>query len=268
MSKLISRSALWAALCLLLQVPGQGAVVQVQVKIENLAPTGSIAFAPLRLGFHAGVYDSFDGSQAAGEAIISIAEGGSGSAWFPAFGAAEPAATLGTVVPEPAGPLLPGGMASQVFAVDTAVNRYLTFGSMVVPSNDHFVGNDSPMQYELFDAGGQLNLTSIVLTGGAIWDAGSEATDPLQAAFLEIGTNALRTPQNGVVSLDFQELNAFNGLNTAAGYEFDSQLSADLEVYRVSFQVVSEPATALLTAWGILGGLLLRRGLVQANLRQ
>jgi hypothetical protein len=182
--------------------------------------------------------------------------------WFPAFMAAEPAATLGTVVPDPAGPLVPGAMAEAMFTVDTMVNRYFTFGSMVVPSNDYFIGNDSPMQYELFDAGGQLNIATILQRGSQIWDAGSEATDPVNAAFLQAGTNDLRTPQNGVVSFDFQDLSTFNGLTTAAGYDFNSQLSADLDVYRISFEVVPEPSsTALLAVFGLAGVLLLRRGL-------
>ncbi|MFN9969867.1 MAG: spondin domain-containing protein, partial [Phycisphaerae bacterium] len=122
------------------------------VNVRNLAPTNSISFAPLRVGFHSGVYDAFNSGQAAGNLIISIAEGGSGSAWFPAFAAADPGATLGTVLPNPAGPLLPGMSGSQVFTVDPAANRFFTFGAMVVPSNDYFIGNDSATQYMLFDA--------------------------------------------------------------------------------------------------------------------
>ncbi|MBA3484217.1 MAG: hypothetical protein H0T51_20640 [Pirellulales bacterium] len=55
----------------------------------------------------------------------------------------------------------------------------------------------------LFDAGGNLTITSILQEGRHIWDAGSEATDPMNAAFLVGGTNDLRTPQNGVVSSNF-----------------------------------------------------------------
>ena len=124
------------------------------------------------------------------------------------------------------------------------------------------MGNDSPTQYAVFDAGGQLALTSIVLKGSDLWNAGSEATDPLQAAFLQVGMNDLRTPENGVIGADFADLSTFNGLTTAGGYAFNSQLAADLDVYRISFEVVPEPSsTALLALSGILGGVLLRRGL-------
>ena len=53
---------------------------------------------------------------------------------------------LGTVVGMPPGPLLPGATASTIFTVDPSINRFFTFGSMVVPSNDYFIGNDDPME--------------------------------------------------------------------------------------------------------------------------
>jgi hypothetical protein len=72
----------------------------------------------------------------------------------------------------------------------------------------------------------------------------------VNAAFLVDGTNALRTPQNGVVGFSFSELSAFNGLTTAADYTFDSQLTADTDIYRISFAVVPEPSSAALVALG------------------
>jgi hypothetical protein len=229
-------------------VAARADVVLLRVSVENLAPSNSVAFAPLHVGFNAGVYDSFNSGQAASAAIVSIAEGGTGSAWFPDFMAADPTATLGTVAPNPAGPLLPGASASAVFTVDTDVNPYFTFGSMVVPSNDHFIGNDNPQGYRLFDATGQLQVAAISQFGRDIWDAGSEVTDPMNAAFLAIGNNALRTPENGVVNNDIDELNAYNGLQTAAGYTFQRQFGAADEVYRITFEVVPAPA-----AGGLLG---------------
>lgn len=226
------------------------AQVQLRVTVQNMAPANSIAYAPLRVGFHSGVYDSFNTGMAASNAIISIAEGGSGSAWFPAFAAADPTATLGTVVPSPAGPLLPGASASAVFNIDPSINRYFSFASMVVPSNDHFIGNDDPMQYMILDTQGHLLINSISQFGRDIWNAGSEATDPANAAFLVGGNNDTRTPENGVVRNEFAELDAFNGLTTAAGYVFNRQFSAGDEVYRISFELVPAPGAATVLAMG------------------
>ncbi len=63
------------------------------------------------------------------------------------------------------------------------------------------------------------------------------------------GNNDLRTPQNGVVTFDFSELDAYNGLTTAAGYVFNNSLSSGTNVARISFSnvtAVPEPSTYLL----------------------
>lgn len=233
--------------------------VQLRVTATNLAGPNDVTFAPLRVGFHNGTYDAFNNGEAASQAIISVAEGGSGSDWFPAFAAADPTATLGTVIGDPAGPLLPGQSASVDFMVDPTINRFFTFASMVVPSNDHFIGNDDPQAYELFDANGDLNLTSISQFGSQVWDAGSEITDPTAAAFLVGGTNALRTAENGVVSFNFSELDAYNGLETAAGYIFNRQFGASDEIYRITFEIVPAPSAAGALAMAGLIGLRRRR---------
>lgn len=227
----------------------QAAIVSVSVKVENLAPASGIAFAPLHVGFGSGSFDAFNIGQVATAPIISVAEGGSGSAWQPAFAAAEPLATRGTV----GGLLLAGGMATSTFVVDTALNRFFTFGAMVVPSNDFFIGNDSPTGHQLFDAAGNLLISQILQEADDIWDAGSELFDPAAAAF--VGNNNLRTPQNGVVSFNFSELAGFDGLTTGANYVFTSNLRADTPIYRISFQSevlrVPLPGTAVLALGGL-----------------
>lgn len=228
----------------------EAGVVTIRVTVENLAPENSVAFAPLRVGFHNGTFDAFNTGEAATAPIISVAEGGSGSDWFPAFAAAEPDAVLGTVLPDPAGPLLPGGSGSHDFTFDPAVaGRFFTFASMLIPSNDLFLGNDNPMAFELFDASGNLRLSQISQTVAQIWDANSEVADAANAAFVMGGNNDLRTPENGVVAFDASELNTFNGLTTGAGYVFsNNSLTADTEIYRISFSQVSavpEPGSFL-----------------------
>lgn len=224
--------------------------VDVTVTIENLAPANSVSFAPLRLGFNNGSFDAFNIGDVATAPIISIAEGGSGSAWLPAFAAADPTATIGSID----GALLPGQTRSATFSVDSAVNAYFTFAAMVVPSNDFFIGNDSPTAHRLLNADGTLALTSISQTAGQIWDAGSESFDPAAAAFVVGANNDLRTPQNSVVSFNFAELYGFNGAATAGGYTFNNQLTGSSPVYRISFAVapVPEPSTYALLAGGLL----------------
>ena len=222
-----------------LPLASQAAIVNVQVTVENLVAPNGVSFAPLRVGFHQGLFDAFNLGQVATAPIISVAEGGSGNAWFPAFAAADPTATLGTVVPNPAGPLTPGASGTASFMVDTDLNPFFTFAAMVVPSNDFFIGNDSPTRHRLFDAAGNLLITNILQRARDVWDAGSEIFDPAAAAF--VGNNDLRANQNSVVAFNFAELAAFNGLTTAAGYTFNSGLTADTSIYRISFALAPTP---------------------------
>tara|TARA_R110000868_G_scaffold241497_3_gene496668 strand:- start:382240 stop:383031 length:792 start_codon:yes stop_codon:yes gene_type:complete len=231
--------------------------VQIQVNVENLAPTNSVAFAPLRVGFHNGTYDSFDNGATASDAIVSIAEGGSGSEWFPAFGAADPTATLGTVAADAGGPLLAGGTGSAVFNIDPSANQFFSFGSMVVPSNDFFIGNDSSTAYQLLDASGNLLISEITQYGRDVWDAGSEVNGAFGAAFLAGSMNDDRVAENGTVSLNYEGLDVFNGLMTGAGYEFDRQFGGDDAIYRISFQVVPAPGSVM--ALGLGGLVAVRR---------
>ncbi len=241
--------------------PAHAGLMDVTVTIQNLAPANSISFAPLRLGFGNGTFDSFNNGQSAGtpptSAIISVAEGGSGSAWFPAFAAAEPSAVLGSV----GGALLPGASASAIFTFDTmsASNRFFTFANMVIPSNDLFLGNDNPAAFQLFNPDGSLAITTITQNAGQIWDANSEVADALNAAFVVGGNNSLRTPENVLVAFDISELSVFNGLTTAAGYTFsDAALTNSTPIYQITFSssaAAPEPGTLVFmaTALGLLG---------------
>jgi hypothetical protein len=244
--------------------PAQAAIVNVTVTFQNLAATNSVSFAPLRVGFHNGTFDSFNIGTTATAPIISIAEGGSGSAWFPAFAAAEPNAVLGTV----GGALVPTGnagggfasSASQTFTVDTNVNRFFTFASMVIPSNDLFIGNDNPAAFQILDNAGNLLISQINQTAAQIWDANSETADPANAAFVVGGVNANRTAENGVVAFDFSELNVFNGLTTGAGYVFNHGLVGATNVGRISFSVTAVPEPSSMALVGLVGiGLVVRR---------
>jgi len=250
MPSTLFRFARRAALAGVLATSGAAMAAQVNLTItaQNLAAPNSISFAPLHFGVHSGVFDAFNIGQVPGAGITSVAEGGDGVTWQSDFATADPTATRGTI----AGLLQPGETRSLTVQVDTTINQFFTFASMAVPSNDFFIGNDSPTRYLLLDASGNLLISSIGQKARQIWDNGSEVFDPAAAAF--VGNNDLRANQGSVVAFNFAELAAFNGLTTGANYVFASGLTADSDVYRLSFQVtpVPEPETFAMLAAGLL----------------
>lgn len=273
---MIRLPAFFAAASLAWVVAADTQAISLRITVENLAPANSVATAPLRFGFGNGTFDAFNNNETAfllgagdiaDAPIVTIAEGGSGSAWFPAFAAAEPNADLGSVISQPSGnfpsggPFVPGDVSSTIIDVDPA-NQFFTFGTMVVPSNDHFLGNDSPTAFQVFDGAGNLILDEINQLASQIWDAGSETENPANAAFLPgIGINAQRENENEPVTFNFADLSAFDGLATAGGYTFDSSLlTADTPVLRISFAVVPEPSSYLLAlSAGAVGVVIWRR---------
>jgi hypothetical protein len=247
-------SLLWLTVVVLVASENaQAALVNVTVTVRNLAPANSVSFTALRLGFGNGTFDSFNNGQIATAPIISVAERGTGVDWFPAFAALEPNAVLGSVGTN----LFPGSNAqSNTFLVDSmsANNRYFTFANMVLPSNDLFLGNDNPLQYQLFDASGNLRINSITQTARQIWDAGSEAAVIANAAFIRGSMTPPRVLENGVVRFSRAELNIFNGQTTNAGYVFsDAGLTDATDVYEISFSVaaVPEPSSMVIGAIGL-----------------
>ncbi len=253
------------ALCVV-SVAAHAQLRTVTVTITNRAAANSISFADTHLGFHRGVFDAFDIGTASAPGIISVAEGGVGGQWQTDFAAADPTATRGII----GMPLLPGQSRSQSFIVNAGLNRFFTFAAMVIPSNDFFIGNDNPLQYRLFDDAGNLLINRISQRYNQIWDGGSEAFSIANAAFLVNGNNDLRTPQNGVVRFNFDELFGFDGQTTAAGYVFTSGRTPEREIYTIDFtssvNVVPEPSTVILMASGLLmlGVVARRRGARQA----
>ncbi|MCU0702835.1 MAG: spondin domain-containing protein [Fimbriiglobus sp.] len=254
------RTGLALTVGLLLTSVASAGPLNVTVTVRNVAPANSVAFAALRLGFHNGTFDAFDEGRSATDPIISVAERGNGAAWFQAFQSADPNAVVGSVG---GGPLMPGQSATQSFTVDPIANPFFTFATMVVPSNDLFLGNDSPTRFRLFDESGRLVIDRIDQSAADIWDAGSEAADAANAAFLVGGVNDLRTPQNGVVLFDRSELSTYRGLTTRGGYTFDDRLLADgTGVYEIQITATPEPGTialVILAAAGAVGGSRLRR---------
>ena len=63
--------------------------------------------------------------------------------------------------------------------------RYFSYASMLIPSNDAFIANGSPLAHPVFDASGEFVAESFFVLGSEVNDAGTEVNDeiPMNTAF-------------------------------------------------------------------------------------
>jgi hypothetical protein len=154
----------------------------------------------------------------------------------------------------------PGETASLIITVDQLTQRYFSFASMVIPSNDLFIANEDPMAYEVFDASGKFtNLGPIVVTAGQVWDAGGEANDNLGAAFNAAG--GMDTDENNGVSLiGANGVSALlDGQSTVAGTTVNGASILSNSIATITIAAVPVPASLPLLATGLIGFGLWRR---------
>ncbi|MDT8299832.1 MAG: spondin domain-containing protein [Sedimentisphaerales bacterium] len=169
----------------------QDETVNVIVKIESLASENGVYFSLVWVGFHNGSFDLFDLGSLASEAVERIAEDGDTSVLHADFEAiTTDTGGIDGVITSPAGfpglPIFdPGEISTAEFTLTASQNRYMSFASMVVPSNDAFMGNHNPWGIELFDAAGNFKGKQIItVPGSMVWDAGTELNNELDAAFI------------------------------------------------------------------------------------
>ncbi|MCA9167546.1 MAG: spondin domain-containing protein [Planctomycetales bacterium] len=243
--------------------PAQGAGLQIM--IENLQPAGGYYFTPVWLGFHDGGFDLFDMGAAASSELEMIAEEGNPAplgALFNSVMNGDGSSRQGAVVTAPAGfpgaPVFdPGDSVTQMIDVmDPASNRYLSFASMVIPSNDTFFGNMDPMGYEVFNADGSFaGPITIDIMGNGLYDAGTEVSNAMGAAFSALGGTS--SDEGGVVNMSVN-LDNFLNSDTAAGTSITSALGSS-PLARIHISAVPEPTSIGLLLCALPALLRLRR---------
>jgi len=189
---------------------GTDAPLRLAVTVENLAPTQGTYQTPFWVGFHDGTFDSYDlGAPANGptaplrnDALEHLAEDGAVDGVMEEF-LASGAGSVQGVVASPAGPIGPGARGVATFLVDPAdqANRFFSWASMVIPSNDAFVANDDPTAHPLFETG-ELVFSPFFVVGTDVVDAGTEVNDelPENTAFFGQQTPDTGDDENGVVT--------------------------------------------------------------------
>lgn len=252
------RNGAFGLTLLALLASANASAVQITVTIDNLSADNGLYLTPLWVGFHNGSFDLFDTGALASSGLEDLAEEGnpaglsSGGVDGVVFG---PAGFAGAPIIDP------GETASLTLNLDPTANRFFSFASMVIPSNDAFIGNANTI--EIFDAAGNFLGLDLTVLGSQVYDAGTEENDGLGAAFSTNGGMATDTSElialhSGLGPL----LGSINGAMEFVGTEANKFSEADFtqagfEVARISVTAVPEPATLGLLSFGLLA--LMRR---------
>ncbi len=223
------------------------ATVPIQVTVENLNPEGGLAATPFWLGFHNGDFVTGSTGRSAAEfaGLESLAEEGDPAGLSSRFALTSVGVNAVLAAPGgfPGAPVFePGETVSEIIDVPlTQQNRYFSFASMVIPSNDAFVANLNPRQYRAFDAIGNFRGPfSIDIYGRDVWDAGSEVNDPNGgAAFSTEGGESV--DENGVIHRH-QGLDDFINTGLPTGGSLDSAFIDQTPLYRITLSLASRPS--------------------------
>lgn len=194
--------------------------VRVIVSIENLAPERGTFQTPFWVGFHDGSFDTYNGATPASSrplpgsnAMESLCEDGSTVAISSDF-ASIVAGGVDATLPGPNGPIAPGDTALGTFLLNAtaASDRYFSYASMILPSNDFCVSNGNPFAHPIFDEDGNVVAQSFFITGAETLDAGTEVNDELPANTAFFGQQAPNTGvDEGALIGDAGDLADFSG---------------------------------------------------------
>ncbi|WP_347986404.1 spondin domain-containing protein [Methylomonas sp. AM2-LC] len=216
---------------------------EVTLSFANLSASNGAALSPIFVALTDGSTSAFTPGGTASAAITKLAETGSGSDLFNVFGSANGVQTAEVTASSNAfgpGIYLPGATGSITLDLDPNENKYLSFFSMVVPSNDRFIGGE----IQLFNNQGQFIAGNTVIDGNAIWDAGAVKSQVAGAAFLTAG--GTNTPiSNGVITAN-DNFSVWSGQKTADGYNFTSLPGDNTPLLSITTSAVPEPSIAWL----------------------
>lgn len=276
------------------------AALPIRVEITNNAPAGGAFITPVWTGFHDGSFDSYNGGLSSQPGLERIAEDGNtgpisadflgGYTYVDGSSGTDVSAT---VMSSQAGservdgmvggaPIAPGQTVSQDFVIDSnGQNRYLSYVSMVLPSNDYFVANGNPMAHDLMSLYGAPVGTSIsfdIGLPGTINDAGTEVNfanisgagdmedetvaglGVLGAGYMGQSMPDVGDAENGVVANVADPFgSAMSLLDAHSNLNFNDAGLYPNGLATVTVSVVPEPSSILLSGLGVLGLLAVRR---------
>jgi hypothetical protein len=253
---------------LLTVAAGSAGAEVISIQIENTNASDSFFFTPFWVAAHDGGFDTYDGGALASDfpGITEIAETGNTGPLSSRFSASSSGLAGGVQATQTAvafdgdAPVFSPGESStfNLDVGDSSVNRYFSYASMVIPTNDLFVANGNPMAHAIFDVSGNFNGPTVIeIYGSDVNDNGSELNDAFAgAAFSANGGDSI--DEEHVVrnfftkSEDGSYLASFIGSQTGNGATIGSAFGASDLIARITITQVPTPSSAL--ALG-LGGL-------------
>lgn len=225
------------------------APLEMTVQVTNLQPADGLTLTPVFLTPQNGVYDMFETGEAASENVERLVEDGTTDARIAAAIASGGVSDEATATD--GGPIAPGETRTRQFNVasDDDLTQFLSYMSMVIPSNDAFIGNDDPQEIDLFDDNGdpivREGANAVVVTGDDVLDAGTELNDELEESTAALGQTEpdTGTDENGTIaqhpgligSVREGSANPGRVLTDRPGGDFTADNAADIMSIEITF---------------------------------
>ena len=254
-------AALFAAIALG-ATAGAVQAATLKITVTNLGASGGLTITPVFAAFHNGSFDTFNVGDAASPGLEEIAETGSAAGVTSEMAGVQSSAVSAFITAAGNGipPIEPGESDSATLTLDGTDHRYFSYLSMILPSNDHFIGNGDPLAHALFDGSGNyLGDQSIFVLGTDAYDAGTEQNIGDGAPFVPSLAGTVGVDEGGTVHAA-TGVDNFAGLEVANGQTIDlSQINfagnPDYQIARIDIQAVPVPAALplMLGAFGLMG---------------
>ncbi|GEM_PF-2409208 len=202
----------------------------VEITFTNDAPEGGTFLTPPWVAIQDGNFDIYDRGEAAAEFLERLAEDGTVSDIGEAFESSGAEGSDGVITGPggaAAGPLDTGESGSIILTVHPAKSQFLSFASMVIPSNDAFISSPGdPRGIQIFDDKGNFIGQDVEIKGSDVLDAGTEVNTEQDAAFLNQSAPDTGVDEGGVVAshpgfIGSEGLPATDGDTSDAGSDFD-----------------------------------------------
>ena len=255
---------------------------RIRVEVSNNAPDGGVVLTPVWAGFHDGSFQNFESGSAISTGLEGIAEDGVVGARSTEFNTVAGRVDINTgetaaiASPSGPGPIEPNETESRLFDIATdGSNSFFSYASMVLISNDYFIGNEDAIDITSVLAGDG----PITIPVSSVYDGGTEENDfqftaANGAPFFQLGggqtENNQGTDENGVATLVSSIGDPFaNFANPAllgpdgvpASFNFNdaSLYPSGIATITISAVAVPEPGSLALIAVASGCGLLRRR---------